>query len=80
VLYHGYDPRLPAEVRAGLGVEGDENLTVLSICLIKPDWTHSTINLRAPLFISAEQMRGAQVVLTETCYRVNELMPIAQAA
>jgi flagellar assembly factor FliW len=79
-LYPGYAPGLPAEVKEGLSVEADEKMTVLAICLIQPDWTHSTVNLRAPLYISAEKMRGAQVVLTETSYRVDEPMPIAQAA
>jgi flagellar assembly factor FliW len=79
-FYSGYAPGLPAEVKVGLSVEADEKMTVLAICLIAADWTHSTVNLRAPLYISAEKMRGLQVVLTETSYRVDEPMPIAQAA
>jgi flagellar assembly factor FliW len=79
-LFPGYVQGLSSEVKANLGLAGDEDVTVLAICVIAPDWTHSTVNLRAPLFISARNMCGAQVVLTDTQYRVDELMPIAEAA
>ena len=88
-LFPDYAPPLPrafvsSEAVAGGGAAkgtaaGDRPL-VLAVVLIAADWRLSTVNLRAPLFISLATMRGAQIVLGETDYRVDEPLPVAEAA
>jgi flagellar assembly factor FliW len=48
---------------------------VLAIVMVAADWRNSTINLRAPLFVSVRTMRGTQVVLTDSVYRLDEALP-----
>jgi flagellar assembly factor FliW len=79
-LFDSYAPALPAEELAGQRLDAEEPLTVLAICLIAPDWTRSTVNLRAPLVISGREMRGAQVVLADAALHVDEPLPLPRAA
>lgn len=73
-----YTPRLPAETRARIGLQADEEPLLLAITRITPEWHESTLNLRAPLVISTGAMRGTQPVLAETNYRLDE--PLAALA
>ena len=79
-LYSTYNPALPDDSSAKELFADDEIPIVLAIVLIDADWQKSTCNLRAPLFISAKTMRGAQVVLNDHCYAVGEPLPMAAAA
>jgi flagellar assembly factor FliW len=79
-LFPDYAPRLPASLPSHLGVAEDEAPLVLAIVLIAADWTQSTINLRAPIIVAPGRMRGAQVVLTESAYRVAEPLASESAA
>jgi len=79
-FFPGYNPVLPAESSFNDVLADDESPVVLAIVLIAPDWQKSSANLRAPLFISASQMKGAQVVLTDSQYGVDEKLPLAMAA
>lgn len=78
VYLDSYTPRLPAETRARIGLKTNEEPLMLAITRIMPEWHESTLNLRAPLVISIEAMRGAQPVLTESDYRLDE--PLAALA
>jgi flagellar assembly factor FliW len=74
-LFPGYAPAPPAD-----SIIGDDTLVVLATVLISPQWEASTINLRAPLFVSAATMLGAQVILGDDSYSVGEPLPLAMAA
>jgi flagellar assembly factor FliW len=74
-LFPGYAPAPPAD-----SIIGDDSLVVLATVLISPQWEASTINLRAPLFVSAATMLGAQVILGDDSYSVGEPLPLAMAA
>jgi flagellar assembly factor FliW len=79
-LYPNYQPALPEDSNAkALFAEG-ETPVVFAIVLIDANWQRSTANLRAPLFVSAKTMRGAQVVLNDNSYAVGEPLPLAAAA
>jgi flagellar assembly factor FliW len=79
-LYSSYTPNVPADsVLDELLAEG-ERPVVLAIVLIDADWQKSTVNLRAPLFISSQTMRGAQIALADNVFSVCEPLPIAAAA
>lgn len=67
-----YTPSLPPEVRARLGLRENEQPLWLAIVRILPEWQRSTINLKAPLVIASQAMRGAQFILNETGYRLDE--------
>ena len=79
-MFSGYVPSLPpdSEFRNRLGAE--EKPIILAIVLIAPEWQQSTANLRAPLFISASRMTGAQIVLPDNSYSVGAPLPLAMAA
>jgi flagellar assembly factor FliW len=53
---------------------------LLSVVVVAADWSESTINLRAPLVVCPRTMRGAQRVLSESAYKVDEPLPFARAA
>jgi flagellar assembly factor FliW len=71
-----YTPSLPPEVRARLGLSDAEQPLWLAIVRIAPEWQSSTINLKAPLVIATQAMRGAQFVLTEPSYRLDEPLAV----
>ena len=58
----------------------DEAPLVLAMVLIAPEWKESTVNLRAPLFISPSTMHGAQFALSDSPYRLDEPFPEEAAA
>jgi flagellar assembly factor FliW len=72
--FDAYAPQVPPEVRARLGLAEAEQPLWLAIVKIAPEWQHSTINLKAPLVVAPQAMRGAQFVLTEHGYRLDELL------
>lgn len=79
-LFPRYQPLVSAEISLRLGLAAGEQPLALSIVMIMPEWMQSTINLRAPLLICARTMKSAQIVLTETAYKLNEPLPMAEAA
>ncbi len=70
--FEQYAPEIPAQVRQRLGLAENEDPLVLAIVRIQPEWQLSTVNLRAPLLITSRQMRGLQLVLTDSAFRVDE--------
>jgi flagellar assembly factor FliW len=62
-------------VRRGLaqaGVDGDEDIAVLSICTIPPAPEEPTTNLLAPIAIGVTSRRGAQIVLHDSGFQPRE--------
>jgi flagellar assembly factor FliW len=80
ICYPSYAPRVPSEVQTRLGLDQGEAPLALSIVLIDPAWTQSTVNLRAPILIAPHTRRGAQVVQPDHSYRVDEPLPVGAAA
>jgi flagellar assembly factor FliW len=79
-LFPNYEPSLPADSTFREVLPADERPVILAIVLIASEWQKTTVNLRAPLFISASAMRGAQIVLTDNKYSVGEPLPLTMAA
>jgi flagellar assembly factor FliW len=75
-----YAPSFADSVRTQLGLAADEEPVLLVTVTIAPEWTQSTLNLRAPLVIAPTTMRGAQIVLTDGHYQLAAPLPFAQAA
>ena len=75
LLFPDYDPTLADPRHIHPSADSDETPLVLALALINPDWRSSTVNLRAPLFVSPSTMRGLQMVLTDSPYALNEPLP-----
>ena len=71
-----YAPYISAQACVRLGVSPGETPLFLAIVRITAEWKNSTINLRAPLVIAASAMRGAQFVLMESSYHLEQ--PLTQ--
>ena len=48
---------------------------LLALVKLEPEWTATTVNLRAPLIINRANKCGRQTVLTETPYKLDEHLP-----
>ncbi|MEJ7708588.1 MAG: flagellar assembly protein FliW [Pyrinomonadaceae bacterium] len=72
-----YRIHLSEEVRESLSLGMSDEPIVLAISIIAPEWTSSTANLYAPLVICSSTMRGAQITLPESKYRVDQ--PLVQS-
>jgi flagellar assembly factor FliW len=73
-------PALPADANLTSLLEADEKPVALAIVLIDSDWQKCTVNLRAPIFVSARAMAGAQIILADERFSVREQLPLAMAA
>ena len=67
-IFADYHPSAPSSLN-------EMELQTLAIVKISSDWTKTTINLRAPIFIDAQNKRGVQSILTDTSYRLAEALP-----
>jgi flagellar assembly factor FliW len=74
-IYPDYEPVLPAEIAARLDLHSEDKPLIFSTVKISSDWTKTTINLRAPLFVNAATKRGAQAILSGTDFRHDERLP-----
>ena len=68
-IYSNYQPALPTDVNF-------EKSETLAIVKISSDWTKTTVNLRAPIFIDAETKSGMQSILSDTGYNLAESLPL----
>ena len=75
--FNDYSPELTGEQRIQLGLSENETPLFFVTATIAPEWTDSTINLRAPIVIAPGSMRGAQTVLTDSTYTLAEPLPFA---
>lgn len=73
-VFEDYDPPAP------WGAARDEGCLVLSTVRVGADWRETTVNLRAPLFVSPARMRGQQLLLRDARYRHDEPLPCARPA
>jgi flagellar assembly factor FliW len=73
-------PALPADANLASLIEADEKPVALAIVLIETNWQKCTVNLRAPIFVSARAMAGAQIILADERLNVREPLPLAMAA
>lgn len=74
-IFPAYQPDLPNEIAARLDLESDEKPLIFSTVKISSDWTNTTVNLRAPLFVNAATKSGAQAILSGTNFRHDEPLP-----
>jgi flagellar assembly factor FliW len=74
-IFPDYTPRLPDATNICASAGDEENLLVVTIVLIAPEWQESKINLLAPLFISPSTMRGVQFILPDGSYSSSEQFP-----
>ncbi|MFJ4225253.1 flagellar assembly protein FliW [Microbacterium sp. NPDC089695] len=65
---YGYDPQVPAGVRADLGADEDTALRVLVVANPADDGVY--VNLRAPIVLHPETARAAQVILDDESYPI----------
>jgi flagellar assembly factor FliW len=75
-----YAPAVPADVCRELGLAEGEHPLVLAAVTIEAEWDRSSVNLRAPFVISPTTMRGRQVILSSSPYRLDEPLPLEAAA
>ncbi len=67
-IFADYQPAAPDAV-TGAEVE------TLAIVKISSDWTKTTVNLRAPIFVNAATKSGVQSVLSDTNFHLAESLP-----
>jgi flagellar assembly factor FliW len=79
-LFGSSTPTLPADANLASLIGVDEKPVTLAIVLIDSDWQKCTVNLRAPIFVSAQAMAGAQIILNDERYSVRAPLPLAMAA
>ena len=79
-LFPGYEAELQKAVKAQQTVAKDETPLVLTMALIATEWEKSSVNLRAPLYISPSTMHGVQFALSDSPYRSDEPFPEAGMA
>lgn len=68
-IYDDYKPSIP-------NAPANEKIKTLAIVKISSDWTKTTINLRAPIFINDETKIGSQSILTDSSYNLAESLPL----
>ena len=68
-IYDDYKPSAPSNF-------GSEELNTLAIVKISSDWTKTTVNLRAPIFINAQTQSGVQSILGDDGYNLAESLPL----
>lgn len=73
-IFSNYEPSAPSEVAPRLALNSQPP-EVLAIVKISSDWTKTTVNLRAPIFINRATKNAAQAVLRNTNYRLDETLP-----
>ena len=67
-----YSPVLTPEELASLEVEDSEELSYYAICVIRKDMGESTVNLKSPLAINPQTLKGMQVILEGSQYLFRE--------
>ena len=70
-VFSNYDPQTPAELNSV--INSDEGIFV--IVKISSDWEKTTVNLRAPIVLNKELKKGVQLILSDSNYRLDEMLP-----
>ncbi len=68
LLFPDYRPAVPEEALGQLGVEGTEEVLVLTVAVIPRDFENMTTNLLAPILINTKNNAGRQVILDSGDY------------
>jgi flagellar assembly factor FliW len=79
-IFPAYAPVVPPDCSFHSRLEEDDNPVTFGIVLIESEWQKSTVNLRAPIFVSMRTRHGAQVILPDNGHSVSEPLPMAMAA
>ncbi len=65
-----YDPIVESEMIESLGEVNEENLIMFALMNIKSDIKQLTANMKAPVIINAETLKGAQVIVENDDYEI----------
>jgi flagellar assembly factor FliW len=71
-LYTDYDAG--AFLPSGDSTSG--RVQLLAIVKVFTDWQKTTVNLRAPIYLDETTRRGAQIILSESNYKLEENLPL----
>lgn len=74
-FFPDFAPLLSPAIQAQIEMELEHKPLVFATIKLASDWKQTTINLRAPIFLNLATMTGAQAVLTETDFRLDEKLP-----
>lgn len=77
VHFGDYSPQLTSEQRAQLGLLENEESLFFVTATIAPDWTKSTMNMRAPIVVGPTSMKAAQIILNDSRYSMTQPLPPA---
>ena len=69
-----YTPSLTPEELGSLGVENCEELSYYVICIVKENYLDNIVNLKCPLVINPDTLKGIQVIMEGTPYRFRHAM------
>lgn len=73
-IFSNYQANVPGEIALHLEANASAP-NVLAIVKLSSDWTKTTVNLRAPIFVNQTTKLAAQAVLSNTNYRLDESLP-----
>ncbi|WP_088009528.1 flagellar assembly protein FliW [Indiicoccus explosivorum] len=59
-----------------LGIEGEEDVAIISIVTVKEPFDSSTVNLKAPVILNTRTGKGKQVILDKADYPIRR--PLAE--
>lgn len=79
LVFPSYSPQISKDTLRSLSPAG-QLPAPLAIVNVADDWTKTTINLRAPLLVAGDSMRGTQVPLTDSSYKLEEPLPSPAAS
>lgn len=65
-----YNPTVEDELLKGLGELTDDNLSVLVTVTVPEDVTKMTANMKAPIIINADTLKGCQLIVENQEYEV----------
>lgn len=68
LFYQDYTLQLNDELLQQLEIEKQEEVVVYTIVTLKQPFSESTINLRAPIVINAQTLKGKQYILNDSDY------------
>jgi flagellar assembly factor FliW len=79
-IFPAYAPAVPADCSFHDSLEEGDIPITFAIVLVVPEWQKSTVNLRAPIFVSTKSRTGAQAILPDSAYSVGEPLSLAIAS
>lgn len=75
--FNDYSPELTGEQRIQLGLSENETPLFFVTATIAPEWTKSTMNMKAPIVVGPTSMKAAQVILNDSRYSMTQPLPPA---